>query len=73
MYHDDHNPPHFHVMYNEYAGVVNIETGELLAGTLPPKVLSLVNEWREQNIKDIMQDWELATNMKPLKIIKPLV
>lgn len=24
MYFDEHNPPHFHVKYNEHAAVVNI-------------------------------------------------
>ncbi len=29
MYYDDHNPPHFHAIYNEYATKVDIKTGNI--------------------------------------------
>ncbi len=34
MFYDDHNPPHFHVTYNEYQAVINIMNGEI-EGKLP--------------------------------------
>ena len=27
MFYDDHNPPHFHVEYNEYRAIITIEDG----------------------------------------------
>ncbi|WP_231879459.1 DUF4160 domain-containing protein [Methylomonas koyamae] len=39
MYHDDHNPPHFHVEYQGHEALIAIETGEVLAGSLPNKAL----------------------------------
>ena len=30
MLYDDHNPPHFHVFYNEYRATVDINTLEII-------------------------------------------
>lgn len=30
MYENDHVPPHFHAIHNEYRAVIEIQTGELL-------------------------------------------
>ncbi|MBW6511788.1 MAG: DUF4160 domain-containing protein [Desulfuromonadaceae bacterium] len=32
MYSDEHNPPHFHVKYNEHKAVIAIHTLNLLDG-----------------------------------------
>jgi hypothetical protein len=45
MYYKEHNPPHFHVRYNEYKATISIQNLALLDGKLPPKVLGLVIEW----------------------------
>ena len=42
MYFDEHNPPHFHVRYNEYRASVDINTLNIIAGSLPAKVRGLV-------------------------------
>lgn len=42
MFFDDHAPPHFHVQYNEYNAIVEIESGEIIRGSLPPKQLKYV-------------------------------
>lgn len=38
MYYQDHNPPHFHVRYNEYKAAISINELGLLDGKLPRKV-----------------------------------
>ena len=47
MYFDEHNPPHFHIQYNEYRASMDINTFNLTAGTLPARVRGLVEEWAE--------------------------
>jgi hypothetical protein len=32
MFYDEHNPPHFHVRYNEHKAEIGIQTLSLLAG-----------------------------------------
>lgn len=73
MYYSDHNPPHFHVKYNEYRALFSIGDLKILEGELPPKVIALVLEWAFANRDELMEDWQLATSRQPLKSIKPLV
>lgn len=58
MYFDEHNPPHFHVCYNEYRAVVSIRNLNILAGHLPAKVRGLVEEWAEQHQEELLKMWE---------------
>ena len=37
MFVEEHNPPHFHVRYNEHRALINIQNGEI-TGNLPPCV-----------------------------------
>jgi len=42
MYFDEHNPPHFHVKYNDYRASMEIKTFNIITGQLPAKVRGLV-------------------------------
>lgn len=72
MYYREHNPPHFHVRYNEYKATVSIKNLAILEGKLPPKVLGLVIEWASINQAALMEDWLLAEQFAELKKIPPL-
>lgn len=72
MYYQEHNPPHFHVRYNEYKAAISIRDLALLDGKLPPKVFGLVVEWAAKHQDDLMEDWELASSLQSLKPIEPL-
>lgn len=69
MYFDEHNPPHFHVRYNEYRAVMSIPTLHLLDGRLPAKVRGLVEEWAEIHQAELMAIWE----SKEFHKVAPLV
>jgi len=58
MYFDEHNPPHFHVRYNEYRAVISIRNLNVLDGHLPAKVRGLVEEWAEQHQDELLMMWE---------------
>lgn len=49
MFYDDHNPPHFHVEYNEYLAEINIETLEILAGNIPTQLFWNGQQFIEKN------------------------
>ena len=72
IYHADHHPPHMHVQYGEMNVIVTIDSGEILAGTLPPRLMRLLNEWRKIHKAGLKRAWEDAQALKPLKKIKPL-
>ena len=54
----EHNPPHIHALYGDDMAEVDIRTGEIIEGDLPPKALSMVREWIELNKKDLLHMWE---------------
>lgn len=54
----EHNPPHIHALYGEYIGAIDIQSGHMLEGDLPPKALSLVQEWLLAHKDALLIMWE---------------
>lgn len=54
----EHNPPHFHAIYGEYAGVIDIQTLAMLEGDLPRKALALVQEWATAHQQALQTMWD---------------
>jgi len=69
MYANEHNPPHLHVRYNEFAAVFNLRTLNLLEGKLPGRVRGLVEEWMELHQQELIDMWE----SKDFHKVAPLV
>ena len=64
-----HNLLHIHAKYAEYEASINIDDGEILAGELPRKQLTLVQVWIELHRDELKADWEIAiSGEKPYKI-----
>ena len=42
MFYNEHNPPHFHAIYNEFEAEIDINTLEIIAGDFPKRVRNLV-------------------------------
>jgi len=72
IYYDEHPPPHFHALYGDDVGQIEIETGKLIGGALPRRALALVRRWRKLHIHELMEDWNLAQAHQHLKMIEPL-
>ena len=70
---NDHNPPHFHAEYGEYKASVLIKEGVANRGYLPNKQLKLINAWCELHRDELMQNWELSKQSKPMNRINPLI
>jgi hypothetical protein len=73
MFFSDHNPPHFHVVYNDHEAQFSIENLKILEGNLPPRIHGLVIEWASMYQKELMDNWKKVQDEKPVKKIKPLV
>jgi len=73
MYFNDHNPPHFHVRYNEDRALVGIAPLELQEGQLPPRVLGLVMEWGKMHQAELLENWTTLAKEGSFKSIAPLV
>ena len=72
MFYRDHNPPHFHAVYAEYEGLIDINKLELISGKLPPRVLGLVIEWTALH-QELNGNWNKAKRQESLNPIEPLV
>lgn len=73
MYHNDHDPPHFHARYGKHKAMISINEFKILQGKLPPRVVGLVLEWAILHRDELLQEWELAKKNKELFKIKPLI
>ena len=65
----EHNPPHFHAVYGEHNGIIDIRTLEMIEGDLPSKARNLIKEWAEPNKDELMKMWDTKTlkKLEPLK------
>lgn len=72
MYFGDHNPPHFHAIYRECSAEYEINTLAVIRGNLPARAHALVLEWASQYRTELLEDWQLASEMKEIKKIEPL-
>jgi hypothetical protein len=57
MYFDEHNPPHFHVRYNDFRATFEIQTLNVSAGSIPARVRGLVEEWAELHQAELLDMW----------------
>ena len=70
MYHDDHNPPHFHAEYQGYEALIDINSGQVIKGKLPKKAVKIIKEWTEENQNALLENWDKAVEFEPLERIK---
>jgi hypothetical protein len=65
----EHNPPHFHVYFQDFKALVDIMTGDVIEGELPSRQTKLVAAWYEIHKDELLADWQLASNGElPFKI-----
>jgi hypothetical protein len=71
MFFNDHNPPHFHVVYGDFKAVININD-EIVEGFMPKRALKLVFEWMDLHKSELLENWDLAQNGELPNKIEPL-
>ncbi len=69
MYFDDHPPPHFHAAYQGFEAFVAIETGDIVAGTLPKKAARIVRQWALDHRTELMANWQRGVDLLPMELI----
>jgi hypothetical protein len=72
IYFDDHNPPHFHVGYNEDEVLIAINDLSILKGSLPPRVLGLAMEWARLHQSELLENWNMVQKNGEYFKIEPL-
>ena len=72
MFHNDHEPAHFHAEYGEYWVRLRIDTLEPMDWGFPRRALRLVQEWAGLHRGELMANWAKARESQPLDRIEPL-
>lgn len=67
MYWRDHNLPHIHAWYQGQEALVAIETGEVIAGSLPKPVARLMRERVLLRQSELMENWEHGRQQEPFE------
>jgi len=61
--------PHFHAYYQNYVAIYNIDTIDLISGSLPRKQQRLLEAWTELHRGELLENWErLQSGQLPFKI-----
>ena len=68
---DDHDPPHFHITYQEYEALVVIESG-IVKGEMPRRALKLVFDWLDLHKDELIDNWKLIQETGEYKKIDPI-
>ena len=72
LFHGDHQPPHFHAIYEEHEALIEIETLAVYRGWLPRRALALVLEWAVLRRGELRAAWAQCQEGKPPGRIEPL-
>ena len=67
----DHNPPHFHAIYQQDKVVVEIENGKV-KGEISERALRMILEWLDLHREEIKVAWEQASKGETPNKIEPL-
>ena len=71
MYMSEHNPPHFHVWYENYKAIITIKDGTITE-SLPRRALNLVYEWLDIHKDELLENWNRLANFETPQKIEPL-
>jgi Domain of unknown function (DUF4160) len=72
MNYNDYLPPHFHARYQDQEILIEIEPG-IVQGKMSRRALQMIFEWSEKYKEELLKNWQLSRERKPLETISPLV
>ncbi len=72
MYHNEHNPPHFHAEYQGQRGLFDLN-GEPIKGNMKSNTAKkLIKEWAILHREELLENWNRATQGSDIARIAPL-
>ena len=60
----EHEPAHIHALYNEYVGIFDVCTHEMIEGDMPLRAQQLVKEWMGEHTDELLNMWQTQTIVK---------
>ncbi len=72
MFQNDHNPPHFHALYQGQEAKFDFD-GNLLVGNLKSRTAkALIKKWAKLHKAELEENWERAQKLGNIEKIAPL-
>lgn len=72
MFHNDHNPPHFHAEYQGQSAKFDLD-GRLVEGTLKSRTArKLIKRWAQSHKEELTANWQRAQKLGEIRKIDPL-
>ena len=69
LYYDEHPPAHFHAEYAEHVAMIDLDSLEILEGTLPRPQYRKVATWAESRKEELLDAWiRCRSDLTPRKI-----
>ncbi len=65
---NEHPPKHIHAKYNEFNAVIELDSLNIIEGSLPKRARIIVREWAELHQDELIDMW----NSQEFHKIKPL-
>jgi hypothetical protein len=72
MFWREHGPAHFHALYGEHEALIDLRDLAVMRGSLPRRAMALVLEWAAEHRQELMENWDLCSQLKTPKPIEPL-
>ena len=67
MHWRDHAPPHFHAHYGGHEALIDIRTGDVIAGNIPIKAKRIVKDWAAERQVELLKNWEHGQRREPFE------
>ncbi|PZN69791.1 MAG: transcriptional regulator [Candidatus Methylumidiphilus alinenensis] len=72
MFHNEHNPPHFHAEYQGQRGLFDLN-GNMIKGNMKSNTAKkLIKEWAMLHREELLNNWKNATQGEDIDKIEPL-
>jgi hypothetical protein len=71
MYWREHQPPHFHAVYNDSEAEYDFD-GNKLDGDMPPKQEKLIAAWATLHSDELRANWKILEDRETPSKIEPL-
>jgi len=72
IYYGDHPPPHFHALYAGQVAKIEIETLQVIDGSIPKRALALVLDWTSIHQQELLGAFSRAAALQEPGKIAPL-
>ena len=72
MFHNDHNPPHFHAEYQGQKAKFDLD-GNMIVGNIRSRTAkTLIKKWATLHKEELTTNWELGQKLGEIRKIDPL-